>query len=932
MQKLFLVLISIILFANPILKLDTFGHTGIIRDIIVNGDEIISASDDKTIRVWDVKTGIEKRKILGEIGSGGNGMIYAIALSKNKKYLAVGGFLAEEHGINDLVGAIRIYDYNSGKLLKVLKSHKNAISDLYFSDDYLISGSADKTVKVWDKNFNLVDTIYAHKNSVYAVGAFKHYIVSAGDDNKVYLYDLQTHKIINSFKASFKLRYIAINKIKHQIAVSGLGKTIYIFDYNLNLLKTIQNDTMAVGLKYSPNGEYLIVGAGSYPSNVNIYFTYNYTLYSSFKKHTNLVMAVNFIDNHTAVSGGGDNFEIYIWDIDSAKIKQKIVGVGQSVWNVGIDGDKIAFGNKSNYKSQNNCGPLQKYINLDDFSIHKVNQTFKRISTINGRYSLIHSKGGEDGDDDAVLNIKKDGITIAKIVKHSYDGLEHRCYGWWGDYIISGGDNGHLKVYDKEGKEVASLIGHTGEVWSIAIDGDRLVSGSDDQTIRVWDLSKLREGVKKIYPMLNIFVSKDNDYVVWSNSGYFASSPKGAKYIGYYINQGDNKEARFVSVDKYFDKYYRPDIIHYILQTGSEKMAIRFANKTKKVQQVDITNSLPPVITLLSKDNIKTKHKTISIKYKIESNSPITKLEVVVNGKKINKRALKLHKNRDYKILTITLNNGQNIITIRAKNRYAWSDDVYIKAYYQGEKLIYKPNLYILSIGVSKYKNPEYNLDVADKDARSFVRLFKNFQGTIYNKVITKTLTNEEANKDNILDALDWLSSEVTQKDVAMIFIAGHGINDDKGKYYFLPYNANLKHLRRTSVKWNDITDTIEDIPGKILVFADTCHSGNIAGTRRDVTSAVKSIIDSSNGAIIFTATTGSGYSYENSKWGHGAFTKAILDGIGKFKADYNQDNIITIKELDLFITNDVKKLTDGKQKPTTIVPRSVPDFAVGGK
>jgi len=56
---------------EAILKLDTKGHTAKIRDIIVTkSGDIISASDDKTIRVWDSKTGKEKRKILGQIGAG----------------------------------------------------------------------------------------------------------------------------------------------------------------------------------------------------------------------------------------------------------------------------------------------------------------------------------------------------------------------------------------------------------------------------------------------------------------------------------------------------------------------------------------------------------------------------------------------------------------------------------------------------------------------------------------------------------------------------------------------------------------------------------------------------------------------------------------------------------------------------------------------
>jgi len=73
MKKLLttLLLLYTTLFAKEaILKLDTKGHTALIRDIIVTkSGDIISASDDKTIRVWDSRSGREKRKILGQIGA-----------------------------------------------------------------------------------------------------------------------------------------------------------------------------------------------------------------------------------------------------------------------------------------------------------------------------------------------------------------------------------------------------------------------------------------------------------------------------------------------------------------------------------------------------------------------------------------------------------------------------------------------------------------------------------------------------------------------------------------------------------------------------------------------------------------------------------------------------------------------------------------------
>ena len=254
----------------------------------------------------------------------------------------------------------------------------------------------------------------------------------------------------------------------------------------------------------------------------------------------------------------------------------------------------------------------------------------------------------------------------------------------------------------------------------------------------------------------------------------------------------------------------------------------------------------------------------------------------------------------------------------------------YKKNFFSTNKEIFKPTLYLLSVGISNYENPEYNLGVAHKDAQAITNLFKKQEGKIYKKVVSKTLINENATSGNILDGLDWIDKEATSKDVVIVFIAGHGVNDSKGNYYFVSHDTNTQKLRRTAVKLIELQDTISNLPSKIILLADTCHSGNIGGKKKDITSAIKSITNSGNGAIILTASTGNGYSYERKSWGHGAFTKAILDGIGDLKADFNDDEMITIKEIDLYVTSRVKDLTDGKQKPTTIIPQSVPNFAIG--
>ena len=926
---------------EAILQLDTLGHTALIRDVIVTkSGDIITASDDKTIRVWSSVTGKEKRKILGQIGAGSEGKIFSIALSPDEKWLAVGGYLATFDGSNHLeIGRIRIYNYPTGELIKVLKSHSNVVNDLAFDSDgkYLISGSGDYSAKIWSaKSWRLLDTIEFHTNDVYGVKIIKrgkrYLALTAGYDNQIALYDIKKKKIIKSDKSDYKLMYLATTD-KH-IAVCGTGKEIRIYDYHLKLLNTIESETTPKGLAYSPDGKLLIAGIGTSPNNVNIYNKEkNYKLLTSFKKHTNLTMAVTFLNNTTAISAGGNNNEIVLWDIHTAKVQTKIEGVGARVWSVGVKGESVGWGNVDDC-NQKNCSSVQKTINLKTMTIGSVDSNSKqwnKIPTSQGDFTLIHTKGGDYGYSDATLILKKNQKEIISITRRATDGYSHNCYGFYKEYIISGGSNGYLKIYNLKGKEIANLVGHTGEIWSIALDGDRLVSGSNDQTIRVWDLSRVGSD-EQITPQLNIFVSKDDEWVVWSKSGYFNASTNGDKYIGFHINQGSNKEAYFLPVDKFYKEKYRPDIIANILRYGSEKRAIMKTKRKTKIQ--NITDILPPVIKINSKTSLSTTKNHTTIEFEIKSpKHPIDKVTVTHNGRKIATRALvRLQKNRHSQkhTLSVELIDGYNLIEVMAENRYAISPSAKIEVTKKANSHtnIYKPTLYLLSIGVSRYKHKQNNLQYAHKDAHEISKAFQKQEGGLFAKVITKELTDENADRDSILAGLSWIEREATQKDVVVIFIAGHGVNDDYGSYYFMSYEGNPEELRRTAVNWRDFKDIITNIPSKVILLADTCHSGNING-KRDMVGAIKSITSSGTGEIIMTATTGNGYSYEDKAWKNGAFTKALLDGLDGLKADYDNDGSITIKEIDLYITNRVKELTNGRQKPTTILPDSIPDFAI---
>ena len=153
--------------------------------------------------------------------------------------------------------------------------------------------------------------------------------------------------------------------------------------------------------------------------------------------------------------------------------------------------------------------------------------------------------------------------------------MQHRSYSFTpdGETIVSGGGNGMLTAYDRAGNKLGDFVGHEGDVWAVAPspDGRFLVSGADDQTVRLWNL-KTRE------LLVTLFRGADGEWVMWTPQGFYASSPAGARLIGWQINHGPEHEAEYVAAAQLRQHLNRPDIVARAIQLASAEEAVRQAH------------------------------------------------------------------------------------------------------------------------------------------------------------------------------------------------------------------------------------------------------------------------------------------------------------------------------------------------------------------
>lgn len=223
--------------------------------------------------------------------------------------------------------------------------------------------------------------------------------------------------------------------------------------------------------------------------------------------------------------------------------------------------------------------------------------------------------------------------------------------------------------------------------------------------------------------------------------------------------------------------------------------------------------------------------------------------------------------------------------------------------------------LFVLSIGISKYKFPEYQLGFAKKDAEDISSCFRSQKGKLYSEVFVECTTDENATRANIEKGLEWLSRSCTEEDVAIVFLSGHGITARKG-LYFLPWEGDVESISNTCVNWQSIAEQLLQCKARqIVCFLDCCHAGAFSKVRFATQDEISSALSGNDRVSIFCSSDGAEKSLEDDAWKNGAFSKALIQGMSH-ASDENKDGRISLTELFEYTEAAVASLTHDRQHP----------------
>lgn len=339
--------------------------------------------------------------------------------------------------------------------------------------------------------------------------------------------------------------------------------------------------------------------------------------------------------------------------------------------------------------------------------------------------------------------------------------------------------------------------------------------------------------------------------------------------------------------------------------------------------------AVPVLKILFPKDQSFFHTDVVKVKYQLLADGleGSTKVTALVNGVKneLDSRAV-----RQANSIDVELPNHDCTVTLYASNEAGNSEPVSIRLIRENVAQGDLPRLFCVAIGVGDYDDEKLRpLKLATKDAHDFADVVAKKKGLPFADVQVKLLTNHEATRADIFEAMEWLQQESTPNDVCIFFYAGHGYRDERDRFYFMPYGGTTDKLYNcfSAVDFRNMAD---DINCKFIVFADACFSAALLEGSRSAAAShfIEQLRCTKNGIMLYASSASDTKSKEDTEWGNGAFTKALVQAFNG-GARQQFDEGLSTQALEIYLYKEVRRLTNFKQTPIFINPNGMEHFNI---
>jgi WD40 repeat protein/serine/threonine protein kinase/TPR repeat protein len=443
-----------------------------------DGARIVTASYDRTARLWDAASGGEIRQLRGHTGA-----VTWAAFSPDGRRIVTAS--------NDKT--VRIWDADSGQQLLLLDGHTDVVRTAAFSPDgaRVVTASYDKTAGIWDAaSGREIRRLRGHTDVLFSA-AYSHdgrRIVTASNDQTARVWDAASGQELRLLSGHTNALFSAVfSPDDRRIVTASLDKTARIWDAATGqqiLLLSGHTDAL-IAAAFSPDNRHVVTA--SLDRTARVWDAASGREILLLGGHTSWVIAAAFsADGRRAVTASADK-TARIWDAATGRELLLLSGHTQAVTSAAFspDGRRVV------------TASLDRTARIWDAL------TGRELLLLSGHTQTVNCAAfSPDGRRVVTAGYDKtarvwDAVTGRQLLLlggHT-DLVTAAAFAPDGRRIVTAAYDKTARIWDAAtGQQLLLLSGHTDAVNSAAFsaDGQRVVTASADKTARIWDAASGR--------------------------------------------------------------------------------------------------------------------------------------------------------------------------------------------------------------------------------------------------------------------------------------------------------------------------------------------------------------------------------------------------------------------------------------------------------